>query len=177
MRGLPLRGLSFAFVIAVVVALLVVLAYGMIGQGRERSSFPVRRRPAPDFTLALYTGGQLSLAELKGKPVVVNFWASWCKPCREEAPILEEGWRKYRERGVVFVGVNFQDDEDEARAFLQKFKITYPTGPDPGHVAVDYGVLGVPETFFIDREGIIVNRFIGPLTRERLADLVEELLR
>ncbi len=81
--------------------------------------------------------------------MVVDFWASWCVPCRQEAPLLEATWRAYRDQGVVFVGVNFQDEERAARRFLDEFGITFPNGPDPGsRIAIDYGVYGIPELFF-----------------------------
>ena len=178
--ALPLRYISLGFVVAVVGGLLSVLAYGMAaGRGSEgrTGAFPVRERPAPDFTLNLFDGGKLTLSELKGRAVIINFWASWCKACKEEAPVLEAGWQKYREKGVVFIGLNFRDNEADARAHIKEFGKTYPIGPDPGNLSVDYGVLGVPETFFINREGVIVGRWIGALNKEKLEAYVEDLLR
>lgn len=177
-KGVSTRGISFAFVVAVVAALLALLAYGMVG-GKEAQGGPidVRRRPAPDFTLELFDGGQITLSELKGRPVVVNFWASWCKACKEEAPVLEAGWRTYRDRGVMFIGIDFKDTEADALAHIREFGKTYPIGPDPGHVAVDYGLLGIPETFFIDKEGIIVHRHIGAVKEADITSNLEELLR
>ena len=98
-----------------------------------------------------------SLDAWRGKVVVVNFWASWWKPaCYEEAPVLERAWRTYRDRGVVVVGVDMQDTAEPARAFIQRFELSFPNAPDHGgKVAIDYGVYGVPETFFVDRAGVI----------------------
>ncbi len=134
-------------------------------------------RPAADFTLPLFDGGELSLSSLKGEPVVINFWASWCPPCRDEALILEKIWRLYEPAGVTFIGVDIQDTEKDARAFIEEFGITYPNGQDlKGRITIDYGVGGIPVTFFVDREGLIVNRWVGPVSEELLVAWVEELL-
>ncbi|MBI4525934.1 MAG: TlpA family protein disulfide reductase, partial [Deltaproteobacteria bacterium] len=101
--------------------------------------------------------------DLRGKVVFLNFWASWCPPCRAEAKTLESAWKKYKDRGVVFLGVNIQDKEDDARAFIKEFEITYKNGQDTGRTAVDYGVWGIPETFFIDRQGRITYKHVGGL--------------
>lgn len=134
-------------------------------------------REAPDFTLDLFLGEQLRLADLRGKPVLINFWASWCPPCREEAPLLERTWREYRDKGVVFVGVDIWDSEEDARKFLKEFDITYPNGPDPrGEISIDYGLTGIPETYFIDREGQVVRKWIGPFTEEALQAFLDEIV-
>lgn len=135
-------------------------------------------RPAIDFALNLFDGGTLSLSGLRGKPVVVNFWASWCPPCREEAATLEKTWRAYKDKGVVFVGVDIQDTEAAARAYIEEFHVTYPNGPDrDGKITIDYGVSGIPITFFINREGQIVNRWVGAITEPLLVAQVEALLK
>lgn len=134
-------------------------------------------RQAPDFTLRLYSGDTIRLADLRGQPVMVSFWASWCPPCRAEAPLLERTWRAYRDRGVVFIGVNVWDSEQDARAFLREFDITYPNGPDTaGEIAIDYGLAGLPETFFVDRQGQIVRKWIGPFTDEALRAFLDEIV-
>ncbi|MGH2370769.1 MAG: TlpA disulfide reductase family protein, partial [Chloroflexota bacterium] len=105
------------------------------------------------------------LADRRGRPVLVNFWASWCPPCREEAPRLERLWREYRERGVAVVGIDVWDTERDARRFLREAGVTYPNGPDPGgRIAMDFGVAGVPETVLIDGDGQIARKWIGPFT-------------
>lgn len=134
-------------------------------------------RRAPDFTLQLYDGETLRLADLRGKPVMVNFWASWCPPCRQEAPLLERTWRAYREQGVVFVGVNIWDREEDARRFLAEFDITFPTGSDPnGAVSIDYGLTGIPETYFVDRDGRVARKWIGPFTEPALRAFLDEIV-
>jgi cytochrome c biogenesis protein CcmG/thiol:disulfide interchange protein DsbE len=140
---------------------------------------------APDLTLALfpeYRGGQstdaVSLADLKGKGVVLNFWASWCKPCEEEAAALEAAWRQYKDKGVVFVGVDYLDQDPSAKRYLEKFNITFPNGADlASKISKRYAIRGVPETFFIDPQGKIVGcRKIGPLTPSELRQRISEIM-
>ncbi len=110
--------------------------------------------------------------------VFLNFWASWCPPCRAEARTLEAAWRAYRDRDVVFVGINIQDQESNARAFLEEFGITYPNGIDRGsRIAIDYGLWGVPETFIIDRTGRITYKHIGLLGWETVTARLDEALQ
>jgi cytochrome c biogenesis protein CcmG/thiol:disulfide interchange protein DsbE len=170
------RGLRWLIPLAVV-PVLVLLAYGFRTDPRAIPS-PLLGKPAAAFALRTFDGEPVRLDALRGKVVVVNFWASWCYPaCYEEAPALERGWQKYRERGVVLVGVNIQDKEDPARRFLKQFGHTFPNAPDPaGRVSVDYGVYGVPETFFIDRRGRVRNKHVGAVTDAVLTAQVERLL-
>ncbi len=142
--------------------------------------------PAPDWSLTLFDdyhggveGNTVTLAELKGKPVVLNFWASWCTPCAEEAALLEEAWQKYRDQGVVFVGIDYLDQEPAALRYLEKFGVTYPNGPDLASVmSKRYTIRGVPETFFINRAGEIVGcRKIGPLTPSELDQRIAEIMK
>jgi cytochrome c biogenesis protein CcmG/thiol:disulfide interchange protein DsbE len=144
--------------------LLSLLAYGFRTDPRDIPS-PLLGRVASPFALALFEGRRFTLAEHAAQVVLVNFWASWCIPCQEEAPVLEAAWRAYGERGVVFLGVNIQDSEPAAREFLRAFGITYPNGPDPGgRIAIDYGVYGIPETFFITGDGRIAYKHVGAIT-------------
>jgi cytochrome c biogenesis protein CcmG/thiol:disulfide interchange protein DsbE len=113
---------------------------------------------APEFELPTLSGDTLSSADLKGHPVVINFWASWCLPCREEAPLLERTWRQYRDEGVMFLGVNIKDAESDAKAFVEEFEITYPVVRDiDQELTRSFGVRGLPETFFVDHGW----RFVG----------------
>lgn len=119
--------------------------------------------PAPVFSAPRFDNGTLSLADLRGKGVVMNFFASWCTPCRAEARDLEAVYRKHRDRGVVFLGVNIEQDTwDDARGFLREFGITYPAVRDErAEIAAKYQLYGLPTTFFIDRNGVIRSKFAG----------------
>ncbi|MFL5656130.1 MAG: TlpA family protein disulfide reductase [Ktedonobacteraceae bacterium] len=123
-------------------------------------SSPLDGHPAPDFTLAAlstHPASAMHLASLKGKPVVLNFWASWCDPCKREAPIWQSIWQRVRSQGIVFIGVNYQDAQSDALNFLRTYGISYSNGVDPGSsTAISYGVTGIPETVFIDRRGVVV---------------------
>ncbi len=136
------------------------------------------RAAAPDFTVTTFDGERLTLGELAGKAVVLNFWASWCTPCRAEMPYFERTYRAFRERGVVFVGLAIQDDPESSRAFLRELGITYPNGPDEGNdIAVRYQVTGLPTTVFITRDGKLVHRRTGTISEQQLVAAVEEIAR
>jgi len=163
--------------VLVAVSLLSLLGYGFTRDAKEIPS-PLIARPAPPFALPRLDAGTIALESLRGKVVFLNFWASWCAPCRAEAPALEAAWLRYRDRDVVFVGVDIQDKEEDARAFLRDFRITYPNVRDvSGKVAIDYGVWGIPETFIIDRDGRITYKHVGALGRATITAKIEEALR
>lgn len=156
-----------------VLGLLAMLAWGLV----RAESGPRGSGRAPDFTLTGFDGRTVTLSELRGQVVVVNFWASWCPPCREEAAYLERTWRAYEDRGVVFIGVDWVDTEKEALAYLDEFDITYINGPDIGtRIAQAYRIRGVPETFFVDKAGQLRGVYIGPLYPPELDNRIEELL-
>ncbi|MEK7714213.1 MAG: TlpA disulfide reductase family protein [candidate division NC10 bacterium] len=160
-----------------VIPVLALLAYGFRLNPRDVPS-PLLGRPAAAFALATFEGAPLSLEAQRGKVVVVNFWASWCYPaCYEEAPVLERNWRAYRDRGVVVLGVDIQDREEAARKFIKDFGLTFPNAQDTtGKVSVNYGVYGVPETFFIDRQGRIRAKHVGAVTDAVFRTHVDRLL-
>lgn len=127
---------------------------------------------APDFSLQRLNGeGPLQLRSLRGSAVVLNFWASWCVPCKQEAPLLEAAARQHRSAGLVVVGIDAQDFRSDARGFVERYRLTYPVVRDDGtSTLTHYDVTGFPETWFIDRSGHLVGEHVqGPLTRERLA--------
>jgi cytochrome c biogenesis protein CcmG/thiol:disulfide interchange protein DsbE len=156
----------------------VFLVLGVLGWGLIRTrAGPVGSGVAPDFTLTGFDGQTVRLADLRGQVVVVNFWASWCPPCREEAAYLERTSRDYQGRGVVFLGVDWVDTEKEALAYIEEFDITYYNGPDLGtRIAQAYRIQGVPETFFIDKSGQVRWVKVGPLYPPELEDKIDELL-
>ncbi|MBJ6763901.1 redoxin domain-containing protein [Myxococcaceae bacterium JPH2] len=161
--------------VAVCAALLFVLFKGF-GRDPHEVPFMLKGKPAPAFTLrALDTGERVSLEELKGRPVVLNFWASWCGPCQQEHPVLEWGAREYGSQ-AVFLGVVFEDTEDNAREFLSRMGASFPQLVDPrSRMAVDYGVAGVPETYFIDPNGIIHGKHVGPIDPQTLTTRLQQL--
>jgi cytochrome c biogenesis protein CcmG/thiol:disulfide interchange protein DsbE len=168
------RLLSAVALLAPAVAILALLAYGFTTEPKYIPT-PFIAKPAPPFTLTLFDGRTLALEDLRSKVVFLNFWASWCPPCRAEARMLEAAWQKHRDQGVVFLGVNIQDEEENARGFIREFGITYPNGLDRGaRIAIEYGVWGLPETFFIDREGRITYKHVGALGWQTIATKLEE---
>ncbi len=159
---------------------LVLVAYLYVGSvaAPAPATEEARRPQAPAFTAPSFGEEEISLADYRGRPVVLNFWASWCPPCRAEAPQLERVWQAYRDRGVVFLGVDIRDSEVDARVYLREFGVTYANLRDPSNaIAVGYGVSGIPATFFIDREGRVASRWLGPVSEQQIAARVEELVR
>lgn len=133
---------------------------------------------APMFDFTTFEGETIALADLQGKGVVLNFWASWCGPCREEAALLEATWRREQDNGIVFLGLDYLDQEPAALRYLAEYDISYPNGPDlQSRVARRYGVKGVPETFFITPEGEIVGFVEGPITNPQQLDQFLDAIR
>ncbi len=169
--------LKKVLILVAALPVLALLAYALTLDPRSISS-PLLGRQAGDFTLALFDGGRFTLAEQRGKVVVLNVWSSWCIPaCYNEAPALEAAWQRYRSQDVVVVGVNYQDRDGPAREFLARFRHTFPNGPDIGSkISIEYGVRGVPETFVIDRDGRIAYRRVGEISLPILVQQIEQLL-
>lgn len=151
-----------------------VLAAGVVAalaaallKPNARPGSPLIGQPVPAFTLVTLSGQALSLGGQADKPAVINFWASWCVPCREEAPLLREFAQQAR--NVRVIGVVFQDRADAARAFEQEFAVPYPSVLDPqSRTAINFGVAGIPETFFVDAQGVVQAKHSGPLNRDSL---------
>jgi cytochrome c biogenesis protein CcmG/thiol:disulfide interchange protein DsbE len=177
MLAIGRRALIAGAVLGPALAVLALLAYGFTREPRDIES-PILGRPAPPFTLTLFDGRTLRLEDLRGRVVFLNFWASWCPPCRAEAPMLEAMWRELKDQDVVFLGVNTQDEAPRAQAFLDEFDITYPNGRDPGgRIAIDYGVWGLPEAFIVAPQGRITYKHIGTVGPALLAAKIAEARR
>lgn len=170
------RGLSPAWFAAGAVVLLVL---GLLGYGlvlRPSVALEVGS-PVPDYQLTALDGSQVALLDHRGEVVVLNFFASWCDPCREEAADLETAWREYKDKGVSFTGIAYKDADSRAQAFLDEFGVTYPSVVERGNrTARAYGVTGVPETFIIDQQGQLVHHFLGPITLSQLRRVLDPLL-
>ena len=156
------------------VAFLVILGIGTY----KRTDVPTAGKAVPDFTAPLLVGdGEMTMSDLEGKPVVLNFWASWCAPCKDEAPILQAAHERYGDR-ITFLGIDIRDARSDALEFVQEYGLTYPSVRDEGmHVYADYGLTGQPETFFIDADGILVEHVPGPVDEESLFQAIDVLLR
>ncbi|MBI2486186.1 MAG: TlpA family protein disulfide reductase [Deltaproteobacteria bacterium] len=149
----------------------------------EVSALESNHTQVKDFTLTSLDGNrEVGLKDFKGKPIVINFWASWCGPCREEMPFLEKSWNEYKDKGVVLIGIDVLDDEKNARDFLKTFGISYINLKDQsGEVANKYGVVALPATIFIDKKGRIIRKNYGPFLGEdgekNFISYVEEIAR
>ena len=179
-RGVPLWGQVTIWVILAGLLILVAITLSKRQQGTVQPGDQI-----PDFTLKLYEGyeyegkGEVKLSDLQGKVVVLNFWASWCKPCEQEAAELQQAWEKYGPGGeVVFLGADYVDTEPEARIYLQKFGITYANGPDMAtRISQMFRMQGVPETYFIDPDGVLQYVMIGPFSSvDEISTQIEKLL-
>ena len=159
-----------------VIVLLVLVATGLF---RSAEGPVAIGNKVPDFTLTTFEGEQIHLADLAGKVVVINFWASWCTPCEQEAADLEAAWRYYEPGGnVIFLGVNWTDTETEAMKYMNKFDITYPSGPDLGtRIADRFRITGVPETYIVDRNGLLASATFAPFSSvEGIKEIIDPLL-
>ena len=173
------------------VAFVALLAYGLVTKSPDRTvddglrksgsvAAPVLSQsvldrgdlgePLRSRVGSVLAGAHVSLAQLRGTPVVLNFWASWCDPCRAEAPVLQRAWSREGARGVLFLGLNMQDITDDARAFARAARVTYPSLRDRSNgVAHRWGVTGLPETFFLSAQGRVVGHVIGAVSPAQLA--------
>jgi len=160
-------------------ALILFLVFIGLGLIRTQRGPASEGEKAPDFTLTTFDGESYKLADYHGKVVVLNFWASWCKPCELEAAELEAAWQHYKDRNdVIFLGVDYVDTEPEAMAYLHKFNITFPNGPDTGtQISQAYRIRGVPETYIIDQKGIVVFTIKGPFrSTSQIINIIDPLL-
>ena len=179
-RSVPLW--AQVLVWAGLIGLLVILAIGL--NRTQRGTVQPGERVG-DFELQLFSGyeyagqPQVRLEELRGNVLLINFWASWCKPCEQEAAGLRSAWAHYKDRGdVLFIGIDYVDTEPEARGYLKKFGITFPNGPDVGtRISQMFRINGVPETYFVDRDGILRFVQVGPFSSEdQIRGIIDPLL-
>ena len=159
--------------------LFALLFYGLRNSPNVETGGAVPlNRAAPDFAVTAIDGSRLQLSDLRGKVVVLNLFGSWCLPCHQEAAALNEAHDRYRGRDVVFVGIAWNDEDSEVRKFVRRYNVPYAVALDrDGRIAIDYGKTGVPETFFIDREGRLTQKWVGPITAPRLGALLDPLVR
>jgi cytochrome c biogenesis protein CcmG/thiol:disulfide interchange protein DsbE len=170
------RGSSLVWLATAAIAILVValLAYSLASRP---GSAPQVGDLVPEFQLTSLDGRPMDLASQRGNVVVINVFASWCDPCRQEAADLEQVWRLYRDRGVQFYGIAYKDAESKAQAFLDEFGVSYPSTVEPGNrTARAYGLTGVPETFVVDQQGQLVRHFLGPITQAELIAEIDPML-
>jgi cytochrome c biogenesis protein CcmG/thiol:disulfide interchange protein DsbE len=177
------RILIFCVVSLFNVGLLTFLVTQLLTPAPKSASDPLVGHPAPDFSLAMpgsSTGKSvLSLSDFKGKSVVLNFWASWCAPCKEELPLLESTWKRMQAQGkdVIFLGIDFQESNSTASSFLRQNSITYPTVLDSsGSVALTYGITSLPDTFFINRNGTVSSKELREITAQVLSSNLQLIL-
>ncbi len=183
--------MSKRIVIMVVTALLGAALLSLLGWASVRSGgvpggfltnntlgeVSVRTEIAADFTVTTLNGDIFTLSELKGRVVMINFWASWCPPCRKEAPAFAQVYREYQGKPVEFFGVDIWNREEDAKDYVEQFEVPYPNALDGGgRIAIDYGVTGIPETYFIGADGNLKRKFVGPMNEERLRTVLNEML-
>ena len=172
----PRRVNPLVMIVVLGLVLLLVFGFGMALLKANLSQ--LEGGIAPDFTIKTYDGKKFTLSQNRGKVVLLNFWASWCGPCRSEAPDLNAVWDEYKDRDVVFIGVGHLDNDKDARGFIREFGVEYPTGADNGtEVSDKYRVKGVPETYIIDKNGNLVVTIPGPSTARELREKLDALLK
>ena len=183
--------MSKRIAIMLVTALLVAALLSLLGWASARSGgvpggfltnntlgeVSVRTETAADFTVTTLEGDIFTLSELQGRVVMINFWASWCPPCRKEAVAFAQVYDEYQGEPVEFFGVDIWDREEDARDYVELYKVAYPNALDEGGgIAIDYGVMGIPETYIIGADGKLKRKFVGPMNEERLRTVLNGML-
>jgi cytochrome c biogenesis protein CcmG/thiol:disulfide interchange protein DsbE len=169
-----------AIAAAIAFMLLAIIFAGRFGSDPSISTSPLIGKPAPTAPIALLDGaGEVSLSDFPGDIIVVNYWASWCLSCRGEHPALLQAAADYEDKGVTFVSINYQDTPDNAIAWLDDLgwsEETVYVVDEGSTTAFEWGVLGIPETFFVDREGIVVGKVSGPVSYQLLARTLDQII-
>ena len=170
---------STVLITALILAFFALMAFGLANRSPAtgRSGETRVGKPAPSFSMPLLGGGEFKTEDHQGTPMIINFWASWCPPCRQESPGFERVWQRYREQGIQIVGVDIQDTAEDALGYVREFGLSFPNGRDTdGKITVEYGVIGLPVTFFIGADGMVEGRWVGALPEERLEGWAEALM-
>ncbi len=151
--------------------------------GLEDTNSPLLGKSAPNFSLPLLSTSSdtttINLSAFKGKPIILNFWASWCGPCNDEAPLLQKSWSSVQAQHIVLLGIDGSERQSDALKFLQQYRISYPNVQDTltSATALDYGITGLPETIFIDRQGKVVAKWNSPLTEQGLLHEIAKITK
>lgn len=172
----PARRFGFGSIMLIAGILVVAAVFGL-ALARQNKAQPTSG-PAPEFNLTTFDGQSFKLSDLRGKVVLINFWASWCDPCKDEAPALEATWQAYKDRGdVVFVGIAYADNGPRSLDFMKKYGITYLNGPDLGtRISAEYNIQGVPESFVIDRKGNVFQFIYAGISKSELSATLDKAL-
>ncbi len=166
---------SKTLIILIIALLAYTLWSGLSEKGNIGTPSQLVGRTAPEFALKSFDGDEVKLSDFRGKTLLVNFWASWCHPCREEAPVLERTYMSLSGKQVEFIGINIMDDRKNAEEYIKSFGGSFVNIYDPeNRIHLDYGVGGVPETFFVNPDGIITGKHRGPLTEKMIMRYIEE---
>lgn len=180
-RVVPVRCRPWQRWAAVGLAVAVIVAAGIaVGRGLARSpvqaSSPLIGRPAPIIGLVGLDGEDVASSDWAGRIYVVNFWASWCLPCRKEAPHLQAFWERHRDEGVMLIGIAFEDEQAKAQEFRDELGLTYPQAMDPtGRAADDFGVVGLPETYVVDQHGVVKAKLVGAVGPTTLDEVLAKV--